>query len=62
MGSMMKFMKLWKKVNADGDESIEGRLGDLRLVVLENRHKRTPDEHTHVAYLRTRNVDEPSED
>jgi hypothetical protein len=52
MGDMIKITSLWKNKTKDGGTYLSGYLGDLRLMVFPNKHKKEdkhPDFNVYVA-------------
>ncbi|WP_431269030.1 hypothetical protein [Dankookia sp. P2] len=47
-GPMLTAAKLWRRTSAKGTEYLVGRLGGLKVLVMENRDRQGEDDPTHV--------------
>jgi hypothetical protein len=47
-GPMLTAAKLWRRTSAKGSDYLTGRLGGLKVLVMQNRDRRGDDDATHV--------------
>lgn len=47
-GPLLRATRLWEKTSAKGGRYLTGRLGGLRVLVMENRDRRDPEDASHV--------------
>jgi hypothetical protein len=47
-GPMLTAAKLWRRTSAKGVDYLAGRLGGVKVLVMENKDRRGDDDATHV--------------
>ncbi len=47
-GPMLTAAKLWRRTSAGGKDYLAGRLGSVKVLVMENRDRQGEDDATHV--------------
>jgi hypothetical protein len=50
-GPMLKAAGLWAKTSAKGGQYLTGRLGGVKVLVLENRDRKTDDDPSHHLFF-----------
>lgn len=50
-GSLLKAAGLWRRTSAKGNEYFAGRLGGIKVVILENRERASDDDPTHILFF-----------
>lgn len=50
-GPMLKAAPLWAKTSAKGGQYLTGRLGGVKLLILENRDRQSDDEPSHHLFF-----------
>ncbi len=50
-GSLLKATGLWRRTSAKGNEYFAGRLGGVKVVILENRDRTSDSDPTNVPYF-----------
>jgi hypothetical protein len=50
-GPMLKAAGLWAKTSVKGGQYMTGRLGGVKVLVMENRDRKTDDDPSHILYF-----------
>jgi hypothetical protein len=50
-GPMLKATGLWQKTNVKGGQYLTGRLGGVKVLVMENRDRHSDDDSSHILYF-----------
>ena len=50
-GAMLKAAGLWSKTSAKGGQYLTGRLGGVKVLVMENRDRHSDDAPSHILYF-----------
>jgi hypothetical protein len=50
-GPMLKAAGLWAKTSVKGGQYLTGRLGGVKVLILENRERQTDDDPSHILYF-----------
>src|SRR3954454_21795275 len=50
-GPMLKAAGLWQKTSVKGGQYLTGRLGGLKVLILENRERKTEDDPSHSLFF-----------
>jgi hypothetical protein len=50
-GAMLKAAGLWVKTSAKGGQYLTGRLGGVKVLVMENRDRHSDDDPSHILYF-----------
>jgi hypothetical protein len=48
---MLKATGLWQKTSGKGGQYLTGRLGAMKVLVMENRDRKTDDDPSHILYF-----------
>ena len=59
MDDLVKLGGVWKKTSGQGNEYFVGRIGDVRIVVAENRDRKSDADPTHLILLGDATVGKP---
>jgi hypothetical protein len=50
-GPMLKATGLWQKTSVKGGQYLTGRLGGVKVLVMENRDRKTDDDPSHTLFV-----------